>query len=146
MANEIIIGMSKVGNQLTIPADKAPRLAIEGSSGSGKTCMLGNILVQFMQHEPETQFIALDPKLTSLDWLSARAEVVTEPSLFLPRLRAYSDMVMRRYAELRSLGIAQVTPEYYERFPMRILIIEEAMSVFAEQPKGADKQILNIYA
>lgn len=152
MGNEITIGLSKVGNPITIPAAKAPRIALLGASGSGKTCMLGNLLLQYftnenLQGERAVQVLALDPKLTSLSWLSPRAEVVTEPSMFLPKLQAFSDMVMRRYGEMRDLGLAQLDQRHSDRYPMRILVIEEAMSVTnnADLPKGTDKQIMSIY-
>lgn len=153
MGNEIIVGMSKVSNQITMPALKPPRLAICGSTGSGKTCMLGNLLLQYfsnesMQGDRAVQVLALDPKLTSLDWLQDRAEVVTEPAMFLPKLRAFSDMVMRRYGEMRDLGIAQLGEQHLDRWPLQILVLEEAMSIAQnpDLPKGADKQIHAIYS
>lgn len=47
-SNELLVGVSKMGNPQIINPQKPQRIAICGTSGSGKSVLLQNILTQYM--------------------------------------------------------------------------------------------------
>lgn len=145
----IVLGMSKMGNPVGIDVRKAPRMAICGSSGSGKSVLLNNILTQYMRKLRGDVFItALDPKVTSLAHLEPRLDVYeNEPSNFLGRIQDFETVMAQRYAEMRRMGVASIGSDDLGRFPLHLLVIEEAMSVVQneEVSKDAAKKIMALY-
>lgn len=148
--NEIVFGVSKMGNTLSIPLLPAPRLAICGTSGSGKSVLeANNILTQYMQKlRGNVIFTALDPKITSLSHIAARLEVYeTEPANFLSRIQDFETTMSQRYAAMRDMGVSSLGRDDLERYPMHLLVLEEAMSIVQneEVSKDASKKIMSLY-
>lgn len=155
MSNDdfITLGVSKMGNTIQIPARQAPRLAICGASGSGKSVLLNNILTQYMQklrseHGSQVVFHALDPKITSLAHLSARLDVYeTEPANFLSRIQDFETVMSQRFAAMRDMGVSSLGADELDSYAMHILVLEEALSIIHndEVSKDASKKIMQLY-
>lgn len=147
--NEIVLGFSQYGNPITIPLyDYVPSIAICGTTRSGKSVMLSNILLQYMEKlRSKVSFTCIDPKLTSLSHLASRVRHVTEPAEFLPTLQAFQDMVMRRYADMSKMGVSKLGKEHLGEYPLQILVLEEALSIVQNDDisSAAQKKIMSLY-
>lgn len=144
----VVFGVTKAGTVLSLPIS-AERIAIQGRSGSGKSCLLRNVILGYAQAlGHRVRFVAIDPKVVSLAHLSPRIEkLVVEPGEYLQTIRAVDDLVTRRYARLASLGRSSFGPQDYDSVPLVILVVEEAYSVVSGQvSKEAQKQIMATYA
>lgn len=149
--DQIVIAVSKMGSVLSIPLTKAPRMAICGTSGCGKSVLMANnILTQYMQKlRRNVVFHAIDPKITSLSHLSARLDILeTEPANFLARIQDFETIMSQRYAAMRDMGVSSLGGNDLEQFPMHLLVLEEAMSIVQneEVSKDAAKKIMALYS
>lgn len=147
---EIVLGFSQYGNPITIPLyGYVPSIAICGTTRSGKSVLLGNnILTQYMEKlRSKVSITVIDPKLTSMAHLASRVNHVTEPSQFLPTLQAFQDLVMRRYADMKKLGVSKLGREHMDEYPLQLLVLEEALSIVQNDDisSSAQKKIMSLY-
>lgn len=149
--NEIVLGFSQYGNPITVPLyGYVPSIAICGTTRSGKSVLMGNnIITQYAEKlRSKVCFTCIDPKITSLAHLSARVEHVTEPAEYLPTLQGFQDMVMRRYADMRDMGVSKLGREHMTDYPLQILVLDEALSIVQNEDisNSAQKKIMSIYS
>lgn len=131
-SRSIYIGNSKMGGQVSIDISNPLRIGICAASGSGKTVLLTNILLQLAREmRNQVQFVGFDPKLVSLSCLEPRftVPIYTEPSAWLPTLNKLEQVMNDRLAEMQRRGWVKIDPfEHGDEFPQIILVIEELPS------------------
>lgn len=68
--DEILIGLDKNNNQVTLPLQQAPHTLITGAAGQGKTILQNNFLLHALQHPTKWKICAISPNkydFTQLD-------------------------------------------------------------------------------
>lgn len=134
MTNErILIGKSKTGADIELSLKDPLRLGLLGASGSGKSVLLLNTLLQLCRtlHD-RVQFVCFDPKLSSLLPMQRRCTIpiVSEPSDFLPTMQRVEQLLLDRLAEMRKRGMSRIDPlRDGEEFPQIICVLEECVSI-----------------
>lgn len=131
----LTIGQTKTGQPTQIDITNPVRAGILGSSGSGKSVLLMNIILLLAKEMREkVQFVGFDPKLSSLLPVSERLAmpVISEPVFFYPTMQKIEMEMLNRYSDMRDMGITKIDPwddELTKRYPQIIVIFEELLSI-----------------
>lgn len=134
-SKELLIGGTKSRNKINISVAEAPRIALLGATGSGKTVLLWNLVIQLsIIFHSRIQFIGIDLKQgSSLEPLKNRLAlpIITEPAQILPLFQKLDQLMMDRNHYLGSHGLDKIDPfsDLADRFPMVIVICEELISL-----------------
>jgi|GEM_PF-2121289 len=132
MQKEIYIGKSKMGNDICLNVSDPLRIGILASSGSGKTVLLTNIILQLARtFRDRAQFIGFDPKLVSLHSLEPRftVPVITEPSKWMGALVKTEQIMNDRLRDMQQRGWVKIDPwQNGNEYPQIIVVIEELPS------------------
>lgn len=148
---KILIGRSKTGADIELSLKDPLRLGLLGASGSGKSVLLLNILLQLCRtlHE-RIQLVCFDPKLSSLLPMERRCtiSIVSEPADFLPTMQRVEQLLLDRLAEMRKRGLSKIDPlRDGEEFPQILCVLEECVSISnnPDIPKSAQAAIREWY-
>lgn len=140
---ELVIAGTRTGQAVKLDITRPAMIGICGASGTGKSCLLLN-LVALMRRRMlgRVQFVAFDPKLTSLypvrGLLSKPA--VVEPSEFQSELNLILQVMEKRLVAMSELGKTNLSPVGDgDEFPMIVVVFEECLS-FLHNPE-LDPQI-----
>lgn len=100
-----------LGGGVLLDIEKAPHVLIAGTTGSGKSVMMHNILASLiLKNSPETaQVLIIDPKMVEFEFFYKNhpmlwQPVCTDPEQSYATLNAAADEMMRRYDENRQTG------------------------------------------
>lgn len=148
MGKEILIGASKSGSKINMSISEAPRVAILGSTGSGKSVLLQNLVLMLARElRNKVQFLGVDMKLVSCEPLKNRlcTDPIVEPVKVLPMLQQVEQLMMDRQAMMHEKGIEKIEPdsELAEEFPMVVVIAEELVALMnnPEIPSTVNKAL-----
>ena len=132
-SNEMTFAGTKTGQRVKLSLNDPVMAGICGASGTGKSVLLLNLmaLLRRKMHE-RVQFVAFDPKLTSL--LPVRSllsrEAITEPSDFLPELNTIIQIMEQRLVDMSSMHMTKISTQgNSDTYPMIVVIFEECLSL-----------------
>lgn len=145
------IGVSQMGTPIMYDLGVSNRVAINGTSGSGKSVLVNNLILSYCTHPKmydRTQFYCIDPKQVSLYPLRNRCFIESEPTRFIEVLKKIETIMNQRLFQLKeqertTLTYEDITPEQ----PMVVLVIEEALSVVQNSAitKSMAAEIMKLY-
>ena len=129
MVKDITIGASKMGDPIKLKISEPPRIGILGASGSGKSCLLLNmILLMARELRDRVQFFAFDPKNSSLLPVKDRlVEIVSDPAQYVSKCQKLEQMLNDRLAYMKRENLTKI-PLLSDDYPLVIVIFEELLS------------------
>lgn len=130
--DKLVFAATKTGQPITLSLGNPVMVGILGATGSGKSVLLNNLCCLLRkQMQEKVQFIAFDPKLTSVLPIRSILSLapVTEPSDFLPMLNKLLSIMEERLRTMQERGWSKIDPlKHSEEFPQIIVIFEELLS------------------
>lgn len=150
----IVLGKDVGGRVYSYDISKMPHMLIAGSTGSGKSIFIHNILfsILFKASPQEVKFILIDPKRVELivyqDIPHLLTPVVTDmdkaPSVFK---WAVAEMT-RRYvlfekAKARNID-AYNEKSGFQALPYIVIIVDELGEIMVQDPQGVEKSIIRL--
>lgn len=134
-----------LGNGMFLDIAKAPHVLVAGTTGSGKSVMLHNIICSLLlKNNPNTaRLLLIDPKMVEFKFFYKDSpmlwdEVQTDPEKALSALNRVSDEMMRRYETMSEQGIRFWTGERL------YIVIDEIADLIYSAGKKVEKVIANI--
>lgn len=149
MALPLCIGEYGTGQRLIIDLAKAPHLLISGTTGSGKSVCLNDIILSLINYNTcrDLKLILIDPKGVELKNYRRvphlQRQIITDSGEALEAFRwAYKEME-KRFKRLDRLGVRDLD-ERPELFPRLVIAVDEFANLgFNAQNK---KELLKIIA
>ena len=140
--NQFVAGITEENEQLNISLDKMIHGLIAGTTGSGKSVFIKDLLYTLcVSNSPEKVQVAIIDKKRTLNFFSRIGHCLkvgntdTEAVYILKR---FQDEMYRRYAELQKLGIEK----NYGQFPKWVLVIDELADLMFTNLKSEIEKIL----
>ena len=150
----VALGEDVAGRILTYDIGKMPHLLIAGTTGSGKSVFIHNILfsILFRATPQEVKFIIVDPKRVELIHYEGIPHLLTPvvvdmdkaPSVF----RWAVDEVERRYKLFEQAKVRDIEG-YNEKsgiqvMPYIVIVVDELGEIMVRDPSGIEKSIIRI--
>ena len=143
--NQFVAGITEENEQLNISLDKMIHGLIAGTTGSGKSVFIKDLLYTLcVSNSPEKVQVAIIDKKRTLNFFSRIGHCLkvgntdTEAVYILKR---FQDEMYRRYAELQKLGIEK----NYGQFPKWVLVIDElADLMFTNLKSEIEKTLVSL--
>lgn len=132
------IGQTRNGNKMFFDMSQAPKFAILGRSGSGKTNMLINLILMMSKEfrdagvGDQLQFIGVDLKSSqSLMPIADRLSgpIIDEPTQVSEVVKEFEHVMRKRMKQSKGTKIDFLDPE----FPVIILVVEELTTLMTSQ-------------
>lgn len=140
--NQFVAGITEENEQLNISLDKMVHGLIAGTTGSGKSVFIKDLLYTLcVSNSPEKVQVAIIDKKRTLNFFSRIGHCLkvgntdTEAVYILKR---FQDEMYRRYAELQKLGIEKNNGQ----FPKWVLVIDELADLMFTNLKSEIEKIL----
>lgn len=140
--NQFVAGITEENEQLNISLDKMIHGLIAGTTGSGKSVFIKDLLYTLcVSNSPEKVQVAIIDKKRTLNFFSRIGHCLkvgntdTEAVYILKR---FQDEMYRRYAELQKLGIEKNNGQ----FPKWVLVIDELADLMFTNLKSEIEKIL----
>ena len=140
--NQFVAGITEENEQLIISLDKMIHGLIAGTTGSGNSVFIMDLLYTLcVSNSPEKVQVAIIDKKRTLNFFSRIGHCLkvgntdTEAVYILKR---FQDEMYRRYAELQKLGIEKNTGQ----FPKWVLVIDELADLMFTNLKSEIEKIL----
>lgn len=140
--NQFVAGITEKNEQLNISLDKMIHGLIAGTTGSGKSVFIKDLLYTLcVSNSPEKVQVAIIDKKRTLNFFSRIGHCLkvgntdTEAVYILKR---FQDEMYRRYAELQKLGIEKNNGQ----FPKWVLVIDELADLMFTNLKSEIEKIL----
>lgn len=150
----VVLGEDVGGRVLAYDIGKMPHLLIAGTTGSGKSVFIHNILfsILFRATPQEVKFIIIDPKRVELIHYEGIPHLLTPvvtdmdkaPSVF----RWAVDEVERRYKLFEQARVRNIEG-YNEKsgiqvMPYIVIVVDELSDIMVRDPAGVEKSIIRI--
>ena len=140
--NQFVAGITEENEQLNISLDKMVHGLIAGTTGSGKSVFIKDLLYTLcVSNSPEKVQVAIIDKKRTLNFFSRIGHCLkvgntdTEAIYILKR---FQDEMYLRYAELQKLGIEKNNGQ----FPKWVLVIDELADLMFTNLKSKIEKIL----
>ena len=140
--NQFVAGITEENEQLNISLDKMVHGLIAGTTGSGKSVFIKDLLYTLcVSNSPEKVQVAIIDKKRTLNFFSRIGHCLkvgntdTEAIYILKR---FQDEMYLRYAELQKLGIEKNNGQ----FPKWVLVIDELADLMFTNLKSEIEKIL----
>lgn len=134
-----------LGDGVLLDIAKCPHLLIAGTTGSGKSVMMHNVICSLLlKNSPKTaRLLLIDPKMVEFKFFYKDSpmlwdEVQTDPEKALSALNRASDEMMRRYEIMSEQGIRFWTGEKL------YIVIDEIADLIYTAGKKVEKVVANI--
>ena len=134
-----------LGDGVYLDMEKAVHLLVAGTTGSGKSVMLHNILGSLLlRNTPNSaQFLIIDPKMVEFEFFYHNnpclyCPIITEPKKAVDALADVVDEMMRRYDVNRQTG------QRFWRGKKLYIIIDEIADLISEGGKRLERIIERI--
>ncbi len=151
------MGQSVSGEYIWRDLAYMPHLLIAGTTGSGKSVVLNNMIISMMyQYSPEyLRFILVDPKQVELSRYNGcphllTSKAITEMQDALASLEYLSDEMEKRYRLFRDMGVRSIV-EYNDsidttaqKMPYIIFVVDELADLMCTCRKAAEHKILQL--
>ncbi|OQB25246.1 MAG: DNA translocase SpoIIIE [Firmicutes bacterium ADurb.Bin182] len=150
------LGKDIVGKTTVADLDRMPHLLIAGTTGSGKSVCINNIIVSMIYKSTpaELRMILIDPKVVELKFFSSLPHllvpVVTEPKKAAGALKwAVSEMESRyqKMAKLKARDIARfnaLQKNEEDKLPKIVIVIDELADLMMVAAKDVEESICRI--
>lgn len=150
----IVLGEDVGGRVVAYDIGKMPHLLIAGTTGSGKSIFIHNLLfsILFRATPQEVKFIIIDPKRVELIHYEGIPHLLTPvvtdmdkaPSVF----RWAVDEVERRYKLFEQARVRNIEG-YNEKsgiqvMPYIVIVVDELSDIMVRDPAGVEKSIIRI--
>lgn len=145
------LGKDSIGNTVVTDLTAAPHMLITGSTGSGKSVAVNNIINNILsKYKPnEAQLVLIDPKkgaefnkYKNVPHLSG--DVVISPEGGVGAMKAVVDEMNDRYKKISDAGVKKIEDynklEGIKKLPQKFVVIDE----FAELKQLAGKDFMNM--
>ncbi|RCX10443.1 FtsK/SpoIIIE family protein [Anaerobacterium chartisolvens] len=145
------LGKTAVGELQAIAINEAPHLLIAGTTGSGKSVCINEIIasILFTSSPDEVRFIFVDPKVVEMSCYNGiphlLAPVVTDPEKAAKMLDWAVQEMESRYKELAEAGVRNITAynekkrKQENRMPFIVIVIDELADLMVVAKKGKNK-------
>lgn len=145
-SNEFIAGITEDNEQLNISFDKALHILIAGTTGSGKSVFINNLLYTLLASEKtinNINFAIIDKKRTLNFWGNAGhcMGVANDDKTALMYIKEVRKEMYSRYEKMQAMGIEKNRGQ----FPKWILIIDElADLMLTDYRKEIDENLVSL--
>lgn len=149
------LGKDIAGKIITADLDRMPHLLIAGSTGSGKSVCINDIIISlaYKSAPSDVRLILIDPKVVELSVFSTLPHllipVVTDPKKAAGALKWAVLEMEQRYQKMAKLGVrnqagynALVSEE--ERLPKLVIVIDELADLMMVAAKDVEESICRI--
>lgn len=149
------LGKDIAGKIITADLDRMPHLLIAGSTGSGKSVCINDIIISLAYKSApcDVRLILIDPKVVELSVFSTLPHllvpVVTDPKKAAGALKWAVLEMEQRYQKMAKLGVrnqagynALVIEE--ERLPKLVIVIDELADLMMVAAKDVEESICRI--
>lgn len=141
----LTLGESASGDKLQIDMIDNPHLLISGSTGSGKSVLLHNLIYNVLK-VPQTQLFLIDTKRVEFSHYHRLAKVANSYSTSLILLDNLIEIMEQRYKILAQLKLRSVV-EAPQLFSKIVLIIDELADLFlSDQDSQLQNQLIKLAA
>ena len=152
----LAFGKDISGKVVTADLGKMPHLLIAGSTGSGKSVCINDLIISmvYKASPQDLRLILIDPKMVELSNFSTLPHllipVVTEPKKASGALRWAVNEMMKRYKAFSERGAREITrynsilPEGEEKLPKIVVIIDELADLMMVAPDEVEDAICRI--
>lgn len=153
------LGLDIMGNVQYFEINKAPHMLVAGSTGSGKSVCINNIITSIlMRAKPdEVKMILVDPKKVELNCYEGVPHllrpVVTDPKKAAVALQKICTVMDERYEMFASTGTRNIGsyneyidhhPNKGEKLPYILVIIDELADLMMVASKEVEEAIMRI--
>lgn len=150
----VVLGEDVAGRVLSYDIGKMPHLLIAGTTGSGKSIFIHNLLfsILFRATPQEVKFILIDPKRVELIHYEGIPHLLTPvvtdmdkaPSVF----RWLVDEMEKRYKLFEQARVKNIE-SYNEKsgiqvMPYIVLVVDELGDIMVRDPAGIEKSIIRL--
>lgn len=130
---EIFFGIDGAGQSIFKKIDSVKSLLISGSSGSGKSNLLHQLILSYLILNDNGYLMLIDPKHTELNWYTKAKlknrlimSVASEFDEALKVLNAFNNLITSRYKAMEKRG------ERFSNDSPILLVIDEYASLFTD--------------
>ncbi|MBQ5758125.1 MAG: DNA translocase FtsK 4TM domain-containing protein [Clostridia bacterium] len=152
----LAFGKDIAGNVITADLAKMPHLLIAGSTGSGKSVCINDLIVSmvYKSSPADLRMILVDPKVVELSVYGSLPHllipVVTEPKKAASALRWAVNEMMKRYKLFSEVGARELErynslqKEASSKLPKLVVIIDELADLMMVAPDEVEDSICRI--
>jgi len=150
----VAAGVDVQGNPFIIDIAQAPHMLIAGTTGSGKSVFIDDILISILyKARPEdVRLLLIDPKIVELnpynDIPHLLSPVISSPDESLNSFMWVEDEMLRRYDIFSSVNVKHIDvynsyaeKNGLERLPRILIIVDEFTDLMLESPKETNEVI-----
>lgn len=152
------IGQDISGHHICYDLTEMPHLLIAGTTGSGKSVVLNNLIVSMMyKYSPEyLRFIMVDPKFVELSRYNGSphlltSEAITAVSDALASMDYLISEMESRFQLFRSQGASniaeyntKINPSLVQKLPYIVLVVDELADLMSTNKKAFEAKILRL--
>ena len=146
----IPLGKTAIGNLQTLVLNDAPHLLISGSTGSGKSVCINEIIISILYNATpkDVKFIFVDPKVVEMSCYNGiphlLAPVITDPNKAATMLEWAVQKMEERYKKLAAEGVRNIQSyndklKNREKMPSIVIVIDELADLMLVAKKGKNK-------
>lgn len=143
----IPVGIGADGQEKYIDIADAPHLLVSGTTGSGKSILLQNIIIQLLcTHTPsDLQLTLVDPKQVEFNAYESLPNVscVYDSAQAVSILDSLCNKMDDRYTQLRNLGFRDIKELHNDGKKMNyeVVVIDELADLMSTNKKGVENSI-----
>ncbi len=152
------LGHDVRGNSVIADLAKMPHLLVAGSTGSGKSIAINNIILTYTYlNSPRTlRFILIDPKRVELSPYNGiphlMTPVVTQPQKAINALKWALQEMDSRYDKLSQMGARDITSfnqkvknrSDFEYLPYIVIVIDELADLMAQYKREMESAVVRL--
>lgn len=152
-----LFGGDENGNPVIIDIAKLPHLLIAGSTGSGKSVGLNQIILSIMKHNTpdNVQFLLIDPKIVELSIYKGNSFLLADPivdvALMDKALEYVVEEMERRYELLAQYNVRNISgynkkrlAEGNKKLPFLVVVVDEMSDMMMTAGKQVEAHIIRI--
>lgn len=143
----IFTGITEKGEPFMLPIEQTPHILVAGTTGSGKSIMLNNIICSIMRNSlpATTQFVMIDTKRVELSQYkkikySGVCKVANDFTTAIEFLKDVCQQMEARYYAMEQMGIRKIPDSY----PKIVVVIEELNDLMLVSKKKVEEYIVRI--
>ena len=152
-----LFGGDENGNPVIIDIAKLPHLLIAGSTGSGKSVGLNQIILSIMKHNTpdDVQFLLIDPKRVELSIYKGNSFLLADPivdvALMDKALKYVVEEMEHRYELLAQYNVRNISgynkkrlAEGNKKLPFLVVVVDEMSDMMMTAGKKVEAHIIRI--
>lgn len=152
-----IFGANSEGKVITYDIGKSPHMLVAGTSGSGKSVGVNQIILSIMKHSTpdEVKFIMIDPKMVELAVYKGNPFLLADPITEIKKMpKALGFLVIEqddRYREFAKYGVRNIDgynkkmeQEGKKKMPKIVVVVDEFSDMMSSASKVVESYIVRI--